>query len=776
MAILKNRPLFSACLFYIICIFCARITSPYIKIGICGACIVLFVLCMLLFFAKKLSKGLILRVSVCLLCAALAFGGAYLTFDHGQQTYENIAQAQECTVEATVTERTASEMMTVYRIRMQKIDGEQYRFDGQLVCYFASYLQVGDSFSATVEPQTYKQLQSVVYDADYALADGVRMQFVCEKEADIQDVKSSSLPVSVALFKLNDALCRIILKFCGNESGGLVCALLLGNKSFLSPTLARDFCRAGASHMLALSGMHVSILIAALGFLLGKLRMHRKARAVFLALASVGYLVLTGMSVSATRAVAMVCILQLSYLLAADNDTLTTLGLVGAVILLIDPYSVGDTGFILSFLATFGIVVLVPPLHTFLSEKAEAVCKPPHYDLKKRIYSMGATVPETLLIGVIATFSVMVPSCLLIGNVSLFSPLTTLLLSPIVSAMLVMGSALLLLSPIPPLANLCASLIRLLYALMTPYTEGISRIDGALLPLTYDAICVLSVLFCVLMLVLLVLQLRKKLLLALPPALLCISLCMFYPINASLQQSTLRAAYTHPSGISETVVSANGYRAYICDLSSGSGIAAQYATHASAELHATEIGAILLTDYHTMQGAALTNLFSEIKTDLLYLPHTEDPEDIDTQRALCEVAQRQGVEVLLYRYGEPVEWYEGTRLTVHRTDLARSEQPVLVITVERGDACISVIGASARNSKLDLQAASAAKAADVLIIPERGPVPKLTYSLPIRQGTDVVFATRELASFISPEDARRTGSMTVCPEIAYFTLATAKDP
>lgn len=776
MAILKNRPLFSACLLYIICVFCARFASPAVKISVICVGALLVLLCTLLSLGKRVSKKLALRVVIGLLCASAAFASAYLAFDFGQQKYNEIAAKESCTIDATVTERYGTDGMTVYRIRVQQLDGQRQSFDAELVCNFNASLQVGDKFTATAAPSAYDQINSLYANEHYALAQGLRLQFSTGEEWQIEQVaEHSHLPV-VALHKLNNTLCRELLNLCEDQSGGLACALLLGNKGFLEGTLARDFERAGASHMLALSGMHVSILIGSLGMLLGKLRMHRKARAVLLVAASVGYLLLTGMSVSALRAVAMMCTLQLSYLLASDNDTLTSLGLVGAIILLLDPFSACDTGFILSFLATFGIVVLVPPLHTYLKERSDALCKPPHAKAKRILTSGTTAVLETLLIGVIATFSIMVPSCFLIGHVSAFSPLTTLLLSPAVSAMLVLGAGALIFSPIPPVANIFGTLIRLLYALMLPYVEGISAVDGALIPLTHSTVQVLSILFCCMMLLLLILPLRKKLLLSLPPILLACSLCIFFPVNAAMEQNRLRAAYTHPSSVSEAIVATDGYRAYICDLSTGIGSSLGHATYAASGLHATEIGALLLTDYHTPQGAHLTKLLCSYKTDLIYMPATTDEEDLAVQAGLCEIAKRYGAEVVTYEYGSAIEWFEDTVLTVHRTELSRSEQPVLIVTLQKGDALLSTVCASAAYGTLADQMADAVRDADAIVIPERGPKPWLTYALDGCQDADVVFATRELAAFCDPQSLADARSMTVCPEIVYFTLATEDDP
>ena len=502
MAILKNRPLFSACLLYIICAFCAYFTVPEIKIALIFVLLAALLFCGVCLLIKKLPRKIMLQGAALLLCALLAFAGSWIAFDASMQKYEKIAQKESCTINATVTARNGAEAATFYRVLVHTVDGKKQHFKASFVCSFSSYLQVGDSFEATVKPATLEETATPYFDYHYSLTQGLHMQFECESEDMILPIPDSEerapviAPPTVSLYRLNDALCRVLTDLCGEESGGLVCALLLGARDRLQGTLTRDFERAGASHILALSGMHVSILMGAVGFVLAKLRIHRKVRAVLMALAAIGYLLLTGMSVSATRAVVMVCILQLSYLLAADNDTLTTLGLVGAGILLLDPYSVCDAGFILSFLATFGIVVLVPPMHEFLKERTEALAKPPHYQAKKCLLGVAGAILETLLIGVIACFAIFVPSCFLVGNMSVFSPLTTLLLSPVIAAILVLGAVTLILSPIPPLANFFATLIRLLYSISTPYLERVSQVDGALLPLTHTAVQVLGILLC----------------------------------------------------------------------------------------------------------------------------------------------------------------------------------------------------------------------------------------------------------------------------------------
>lgn len=774
MAILKNRPLFTACLLYIVCTFCAYFSTPAIKAVLLTLSIIALLVCAVCLLVRKLPRKTVLCGIALSLCVLLAFAGSLLAFNASMQKYERIAERESCVLSATVTERQDSEIMTLYRVRVDSIDGKPQHFDASFVCDFTSYLQVGDKFEANVNPMTLAKSASPYYNTSYALASGLRMQFECTDEQQILAARTpeSTLPL-IALHELNQSLCHALTDVCGQQSGSLVCALLLGERGYMQSSLARDFERAGASHMLALSGMHVSILMGAVGWLLSKLRVHRKVRAVLLIIVAIGYLLLTGVSISATRAVVMVCVLQLSYLLAADNDTLTTLGLVGAGILLLDPYSVCDSGFILSFLATFGIVVLVPPLHEYLKARTEAISKPPYQKAKRSVLGIVSGLLETLLVGVIACFAIFVPCCFLIGSMSVFSPLTTLLLSPVIAALLVLGTVTLLLSPIPLLANFFATLIRLLYAVSTPFLEKLSRIDGALIPLTHTAVRIVAIILCSTALILLILPLKKrKWLLALPPVLLTAWLCIFFPINALLGTQSLNVAYTHPSSISEALVSAQGYRAFICDLSSGSGTAMRAAMHAAKELHTTEVGAVLLTDCRTQHASMLSDLFSDYKTDLLYLPRTTDADMLDAQARICETAALHGVRIEYYEYGQAVEWYNGVSLTVHRTDVSRSTQPVLLITLQKGDAQLCMLNATAEHTKLAAKTEQALSLADAVVCMERGPKPRLTFSLDRVRNAKVTFATRAIASYCNPDSLGGVNDMTVCPEIAYFTIAT----
>ncbi len=156
-----------------------------------------------------------------------------------------------------------------------------------------------------------------------------------------------------------DALCRRIIMYSDQESGGLLCALLLGERDYLSSELRHDFARLGISHMLALSGMHLAILSFAIEMILSKLGVMKKPRKIIQIVFVTLYMLLVGLPGSVMRAGIMLIITSLLFLFSHRADSITNLFIAVTVILIIEPYAVFDVGLWLSVFATLGILVFI---------------------------------------------------------------------------------------------------------------------------------------------------------------------------------------------------------------------------------------------------------------------------------------------------------------------------------------------------------------------------------------------------------------------------------
>ncbi|MCI7322112.1 MAG: ComEC/Rec2 family competence protein [Lachnospiraceae bacterium] len=155
---------------------------------------------------------------------------------------------------------------------------------------------------------------------------------------------------------LRQKLLEVIDAFVKDE--GVLSAMLLGDKSALDPETKTLYQNAGISHVLAISGLHMSLLGLGLYRLLKRrLGLSYPASAGWTALFLLAYTVMTGASVSALRAVLMLFVFLLAEVLGLGYDLLSGLGLAILVLLWDNPFFLEYTGFQFSVAAVLGIGV-----------------------------------------------------------------------------------------------------------------------------------------------------------------------------------------------------------------------------------------------------------------------------------------------------------------------------------------------------------------------------------------------------------------------------------
>lgn len=136
----------------------------------------------------------------------------------------------------------------------------------------------------------------------------------------------------------------------------LISAMLLGDKSGLSKQLRQDYSDSGVSHLLALSGLHLSIIYFMLTLLFPRRRMKFVSQLTILSAVWI-YVLLVGASASVVRAATMLTIYSLVSVMGNGRQSLNTLAAAAVIILAVNPLSLWDVGFELSFLAVTGILV-----------------------------------------------------------------------------------------------------------------------------------------------------------------------------------------------------------------------------------------------------------------------------------------------------------------------------------------------------------------------------------------------------------------------------------
>lgn len=156
------------------------------------------------------------------------------------------------------------------------------------------------------------------------------------------------------------------LKLYAGENYGILKALLLGNKDDVDTDIYSIFTNSGVVHILSVSGLHVNFVVMLIALFLDKLKVKNKTQFVVCFLFLALYSTICGLASSVIRASIMSLCLMLAKLTNRKQDGLSSLGLAGSILLMINPIYVYNIGFQLSFLSMFGIILLSRPFQLML--------------------------------------------------------------------------------------------------------------------------------------------------------------------------------------------------------------------------------------------------------------------------------------------------------------------------------------------------------------------------------------------------------------------------
>ncbi|MFM7667453.1 MAG: ComEC/Rec2 family competence protein [Bacteroidota bacterium] len=255
-------------------------------------------------------------------------------------------------------------------------DKKKNHTDACILVYLSkelSYLQKGDEVLIGAEITKIKNKNNPgEFDAEYYWKSrGIdAMAFVSSDELTWVDSNSPSF-LSYLLTGFSEYLNSTLKENLTGTDLAIAQALILGDKSLLDTETKNAFTNTGAMHILAVSGMHVGLILylflAIFGFFPRLLSKKQATIAIVIFLWI--YAFITGLSASVLRAVLMFTVLALSQISSKQHDSINTLFFSAFVLLLINPLYVLDIGFQLSYLAMIGIFLFYPKVEKLLEVK-----------------------------------------------------------------------------------------------------------------------------------------------------------------------------------------------------------------------------------------------------------------------------------------------------------------------------------------------------------------------------------------------------------------------
>lgn len=239
------------------------------------------------------------------------------------------------------------------------------------------------------------------------------------------------------VYHLYDAKRNMYLQFkelLGEEKTAMIMALCYGDTGYLSKSQKGEFQKLGVVHAVSVSGFHMAIIYKVLERIIGL---------EFSILTCFIYILFTGIQAATIRAFIMIFIFKFSKVVFKNYDSLSSLSFAAVLLLLIKPYYIVDIGFMLSFLATMGILLYYKKMLRFFYKLPEKLSESLSITLSSQIFS----VPYIAF--TIQNFS----GGFILGNI---------LLLPMYSCIVILGNIALLVCSIKPLFNfltLCLNFI-----------------------------------------------------------------------------------------------------------------------------------------------------------------------------------------------------------------------------------------------------------------------------------------------------------------------------
>ena len=238
-------------------------------------------------------------------------------------------------------------------------------------------------------------------------------------------------PIKEDLLHIKSWFVSRVGRYLPEPKSDLLVAILIGAKKTLPQDIIDDFNKTGTSHMIAISGFNITIIVSALAFLTKILG--RKYSFLIVVPIIAGFVIMTGAPASVVRAAIMGVLLLVAALSGRQYSMLPSLFFAGALMLAINPkILVADIGFQLSFAATWGIVCFMPPLEK-LTARIDS-----YFGIKEVLLCTMAAIAATLPL-IMFYF----------GTLSLIAPLANILILPVLLPLSMLLGFLILL-PVAP--------------------------------------------------------------------------------------------------------------------------------------------------------------------------------------------------------------------------------------------------------------------------------------------------------------------------------------
>lgn len=347
---------------------------------------------------------------------------------------------------ATVTMRV-TETVSVSQAYIAEVEEGTLK-KGTKLCFWTGYRTIapkcGDLLTAEVEliAAYDRELES----GSTAKANGVFLYAWPTNDSELfwEDGQNTLALPQKAVYALREAIHNTLYRCMDFDTAALAEGMMLGQRDNLSDEVVYAFRTSGVYHLLAVSGVHLSIVTGAMLMLL---RAFPRRQRVLLTMGMIVlFMALCGFTASVVRAGTMTLLMLGGQLFRRRTDGLNSLGFAAVVMLLIDPFCIYDLGWQLSFAATLGLLLFLPVWEQEITARAVAAMP--------RIAVVLRPVSTAVGVSLCASLATMPLSALYFGGLSIVFLLGNLVCVPLSSVLLLLFFSTVLTAWLPPFSDL----------------------------------------------------------------------------------------------------------------------------------------------------------------------------------------------------------------------------------------------------------------------------------------------------------------------------------
>lgn len=240
-----------------------------------------------------------------------------------------------------------------YLLKILNINGEPHKGKIRVFSESGEAVKRGDKVLVSVNAETPKD---TIFKENKLTSFGKGIYLLGKATKDMEYIGKDN---SAFIYEITDRISAFISEDLPEREGDLLSGVLLNDKAKLSSSDRGLLTDAGYSHLINVSGLHMSIIASIIFRFFEALFKNKRKIAVVLTITGIIlYIVLSGFSVSAIRAGLMLILYYVAFLSSRRSDSLNSLGTAVVIILCFNPFAAYDASFLLSVFSTFGIIYM----------------------------------------------------------------------------------------------------------------------------------------------------------------------------------------------------------------------------------------------------------------------------------------------------------------------------------------------------------------------------------------------------------------------------------